>query len=132
MRQNYSQIEREGLSIVFGLKKFHHYLWGHTFKLVADHGPLVTIFGSKKGNPTVIASRLQRWLIILSAYTYEIVYKPTSKHGNADGLSRLSCSFDLQFESGHALVDLIEYEVFGTLPVSVDVVKDASKRDAVF
>ena len=27
-------------------------------------------------------------------------------------------------------MDLVEYEVFGTLPVSVDVVKDASKRDA--
>ena len=130
--RNYSQIEKEGLSIVFGVKKFHQYLWGHTFKLVTDHKPLVTIFGSKKGIPTIIASRLQRWSIILSAYTYEIVYKSTAKHGNADGLSRLSCGFDPHFESGHALVDLIEYEVFGTLPVSVDVVKDASKRDAVF
>ena len=37
-----------------------------------------------------------------------------------------------QFESRHALVDLIEYEVFGTLPVSDDVVKDASKRDVAF
>ena len=28
-------------------------------------------------------------------------------------------------------MDLVEYEVFGTLPVSVELVKDASKRDAV-
>ena len=67
----------------------------------------------------------------MSAYTYEIVYKPTAKHGNADGLSRLPCGFDPQFESGYALVDLVEYEVFGTLPVSADAVKDASRRDAV-
>eukprot|EP00794_Sanderia_malayensis_P014512 gene14512-16018_t len=56
---------------------------------------------------------------------------PTAKHGNADGLSRLPSGFEPQFESGHALVDLVEYEVFGTLPVSVDVIKNASKRDAV-
>ena len=67
----------------------------------------------------------------MSAYTYEIVYTPTAKHGNADGLSRLPCGFDPQFESGHALVELVEYEVFGTLPASVVMVKEASKRDAV-
>ena len=60
------------------------------------------------------------------------MYKSTTKHGNADGLSRLSCGFDPQSESRHALVDLIEYEMFGTLPVSVDAVKDTLKRDVVF
>ena len=129
--KNYLQIEREGLSLVLGVKKFHQFLWGHTFQLVTDHKPLVTIFESKKGIPTIIASRLQRCSIILSAYTYEIVNKPTAKHGNADCLSRLPCGFDPQFESGQALVDLVEYEVFGTLPVSVDMVKDASRRDPV-
>ena len=116
---------------MFGVKKFHQLLWEHEFQLVTDHKPLVTIFGSKKSIPTIIASQLQRWSLILSAYTYEIAYKPTAKHGNADGLSRLPCGFDPQFESGHALVDLVEYEVFGTLPVSIELVKDASKRDAV-
>ena len=91
---------------MFGVKKFHQFLWGHTFQLVTDHKPLVTIFGSKKGIPTIIASRLQRWSIILSAYTYEIVYKSTAKHGNADGLSRLPCGFEPQCESGHALAKL--------------------------
>ena len=86
---------------------------------MTDHKPLVTIFGSKKVIPTIIAISLQRWSIILSAYAYEIVYKPSAKHGNADALSRLPCGCDPQFESGHALVDLVEYEAFGTLLVSV-------------
>ena len=107
-------------------------MWRHIFKLFTHHKPVVTIFGSKKGIPTIIASRLQRWSIILFVYTYEIAYKSTTKHGNADSLSRLSCGFDPQFESRHALVDLMEHEVFGTLPISVDVVKDATKRDVVF
>ena len=38
----------------------------------------------------------------------------------------------MQFESRHALVAITEYEVFGTLPASVEVVKDASKSDSVF
>ena len=34
------------------------------------------------------AARLQRWAILLSAYNYNIRYKPSGSHGNADALSR--------------------------------------------
>ena len=34
--QNYSQLEKEGLSCVFGVKKFHSYLFGRSFELVTD------------------------------------------------------------------------------------------------
>ena len=32
--RNYSEIEREALSIVFGIKKFHQHLYGHKFSLL--------------------------------------------------------------------------------------------------
>ena len=35
------------------------------------------------------ASRIQRWSLTLGAYEYNIQYRPGSKMGNADALSRL-------------------------------------------
>ena len=87
--RNYAQIEREALSLIFGISKFHSYLFGRKFVLVTDHKPLITILGEKKGIPPITAARLQRWAIKLSAYTYEIEFRRTHEHSNADCLSRL-------------------------------------------
>ena len=87
--RNYSQIEKEALSLVYGVRKFHSYLYGRQFTLITDHKLLLSIFGTKKGIPAMAAARLQRWAILLSAYQYEVEFRPTGKHGNADGLSCL-------------------------------------------
>ena len=87
--RNYSQVEKEALSLIFGIMKFHTYLFGRPFTLVTDHKPLTTIFGSKRGVAPVVAARLQRWAVKLSAYNYEIEFRHTDAHSNVDGLSRL-------------------------------------------
>ena len=54
--RNYAQLEREALSLTFGVKKFHQYLYGRKFQLITDHKPLTAIFGSKKGVPSLAAA----------------------------------------------------------------------------
>ena len=87
--QKYAQLEKEALSLVFGVRRFHQYLYGRRFTLYTDHKPLTTILGPTRGIPSLAAARLQRWALLLSAYNYEVVFKPTRAHANVDGLSRL-------------------------------------------
>jgi len=87
--QNYSMIEKEALAIVFGIKKFHQYLFGRRFSFLTDHRPLTLLLGPKHGISVLAASRLQCWAIQLSAYQYDIEYQASKDHANTDALSQL-------------------------------------------
>ena len=78
--QNFSQLEKEALAIVFSIKKFHQDVYGCKFILQTDHKPLTMILGSKSKLPILAAAWVQRWVKLLSAYEYEIEYRPTEKH----------------------------------------------------
>lgn len=86
--KKYSQIDRESLSIIFGVKKFHKYIYGQHITIVTDHKPLLGIFGETKSIPEHASARVQRWALTLSAYSYNLIYKP-GKDNFADAFSRL-------------------------------------------
>ena len=123
--RHYSQVEREGLAIVFGIQKYHKYLYGRKFTLITDHRPLVAIFGSKKGIPTIAAARLQRWALSLSAYDYDIQYKKGEELANADVLSRLPLNDDKFHES--------QYRVYfvDKIPIDAHVIAKCTKSDPI-
>ncbi|XP_051775459.1 uncharacterized protein K02A2.6-like [Erpetoichthys calabaricus] len=114
--QNYVQIEREALGIVFGVRKFHQYLYGRKFTLFTDHCPLTRIFSPEKGVPSMAAARMQRWALILAAHKYTIEYKKVALNVNADGLSRLPLL--LKHKESQNTVDLFYIKQMELLPVS--------------
>ena len=73
--KNYSQLDKEGLAIIFGVKKFHNYLQGREFTIITDHKPLKHLFGEDQPISPLVSARLQRWVLILGAYQYKIQYK---------------------------------------------------------
>ncbi|KAG6464303.1 hypothetical protein O3G_MSEX014427 [Manduca sexta] len=89
--KKYSQIQKEATAIIFGVRRFHQYLYGRSepFILRTDHKPLISIFGPYKGIPEVSANRLQRYALFLSGYNYRIEYV-SSNNNCADFLSRAS------------------------------------------
>ncbi|CAB4033870.1 Transposon Tf2-9 poly, partial [Paramuricea clavata] len=88
-QRNYSQLEKEAFSIIFGLKRFHQYLCANSFTILTDHRPLLTLLGPHCSVPAHTASRLQRWALILALYHYKIEYRSTTAHADADSMSRL-------------------------------------------
>ncbi|XP_063837227.1 uncharacterized protein K02A2.6-like [Ostrinia nubilalis] len=86
--RRYGQIDKEALAIVFGLTKFHEFLAGRKFCIITDHKPLLGLFNPKKLIPDQISPRMLRWALKLSAYEYDIQYRPGKSLGNADALSR--------------------------------------------
>ena len=87
--QNYAQIEREGLAVIFGVSKFHKYIYGREFTIITDHKPLLGLFKEDRAISPTGSARVQRWALVIASYHYQLVYKPGSKISNADGLSRL-------------------------------------------
>ncbi len=87
--KRYSQLDKEELAIIFGVKRFHQYLAGRPFTILSDHKLLHHLFQETSGIPTLASARIQRWALILGAYNYTIEYKPGAEHANADLFSRL-------------------------------------------
>jgi len=129
--KNYAQIDKEALALIYGVQKFHVYLYGRKFILVTDHKPLVSLLGPTKGIPLTAAARLQRWALLLAGYQYDIQFKPTQKHGNADGLSRLPLTDSSRESDDEIETTLFNIAQIDCLPVTAEQVKRATANDTI-
>ena len=128
--QKYSQIEKEGLACVFGVKKFHCYLYGHHFSLITDHKPLLSLFSRKKPISIQSSARIQRWALTLTAYEYDFCYKSSPNHANADALSHLPLpDIPKRIPLPPELILLMEY--ISSSPITADQIKVWTKSDPI-
>ena len=126
--QNYSQIERESLAIVFGVTKFRQYLLGRHLTLLTDHRPLITLMGEHKPVPQLASARIKRWSLLLAAYNYTIEFIPGKQNVYADLLSRRPIDADPSHEEQVTVnVMFIEGDQF----VNTSIVAGETKRDSV-
>ena len=129
-RKNYSQIDKEALGLVWGVKKFHLYLFGRHFTLVTDHEPLTSILNPKKGIPAMTAAHLQCYTLFLAGFKYSIEYKNTTQHGNMDGLSRLPLKKAYSKEVADP-AEIFQVSQLEVLPVNAVMIQQATQRDPV-
>ncbi|KAL8567032.1 hypothetical protein ACOMHN_027461 [Nucella lapillus] len=85
--QRWAQIEKETLSLVFGLERFDQYTFGRPVQVHNDHKPLATIL---KKPLSQASRRTQALMMRLYSYDIQFQYKPGTQLFIADTLSRAS------------------------------------------
>ena len=73
--KNYTTTEREGLTMVYAVKKFCHYLLANQFVFFVDHQALLYLV-----NKPCSMGRLVRWFVILLEFDFTVVIKKGSTH----------------------------------------------------
>ena len=125
--RNYAQLDREALAIVVGVKKFHHFLYGHNFEIITDHKPLLGLLSSDRQIPEMISPRMLRWTIFLTSYNYTLLHRPGKNIPHADALSRVP------IECNETNVDdtVFLLESWQDTPISPKEISTETKRDPV-
>jgi hypothetical protein len=84
--ENYAQIEKETLAVVFACTKFHKLIYGRNVTIESDHKPLENIM---KKPLHAAPMRIQRMLLKLQPYSINLIHVKGKELGLADCLSRL-------------------------------------------
>lgn len=132
--RNYSQLDREALGIIYGIKRFHYYVYGRKFTLFSDNLPLCHILSPKKGLPGLAAARIQRWALELANYDFKVIHRAGSKNLVADGLSRLPLPevvADPQVIKWAAEAAEVNNQVISNLPVSATQIAHETRTDVL-
>lgn len=125
--RGYAQIEKECFAIVYGMEKFHQYTYGRKVRVQSDHKPLEVIVRK----PLLSApKRLQRMLLRLQRYNFDVIYVPGLDMLLADTLSRAylsECSSTGTVEAEIETVNMVAY-----LPISeerLNTIRSATQTD---
>ena len=110
-----SNIEREALGILKGLKKFHCYCIARELSIITDHKPLIASF---KGDIATLSQRLQYTVLRIHQYRIRMLYKPgidlfmaawlpwQNHEGNKDNEIP---GMKINIDAMHTATDILEY-----------------------
>ena len=93
-------------SFLGSVQFYNKFLPNLSCELVNDHRPLLALFGPSKEIPTLAANRLARWALMLNQYDYNVEYRKSSQHGNADALSQNPVGEDSNFDREESGADI--------------------------
>ena len=99
--KNYQNLEREAQAAVWGMEKFHYFLYGRKFILQTDQKPLVSIF---RKHMIDVSPRIQRITIRAWQYEFEHQHIPGRNNVISDALSRVT---PLEFQDSNAKKDIL-------------------------
>ena len=113
--QNYQNLEREALGTIWGMEKFHYFLYGKEFTLETNQKPLVSIY---KKHLIDISPRVQ--ILIVRSFPYlpfKVVYKKGTHIPVADALS---CVTPMDPEDNIQLPIIAVNMITTQIPMSVE------------
>jgi len=82
--RNYCVTRKEMLAVVWYVRYFRPYLYGREFVVRTDHACLQWLYNFWEPE-----GQIARWLQILGEYQFKVEHRQGTRHGNADGLSRM-------------------------------------------
>ena len=81
--QNYGITELEGLGVVWAVKHFRPYLYGHFCEVYTDHEALKSLLNTPQPS-----GKLARWGMAIQELNLKILHRSGRANANADALSR--------------------------------------------
>ena len=81
--RNYGVSELEALGVVWAVKHFRHYVYGHQCTVYTDHEALKSLLNTPQPS-----GKLARWGMALQELDLDIQYRPGKTNSRADALSR--------------------------------------------
>ena len=125
--RKYATTERECLSLVFAVTKFHNYIFGKRFTAIVDHKPLESLISNANKRAS---ARIERWNLTLQNYDFNILHKPGSEN-IADCLSRMM--IDKESSIANESDEHIRFVTTNAIPdsITIEQVKEASRDDDI-
>ena len=126
--KNYQNLERECLATIWGMEKFHYFLYGKHFMLETDQKPLASIY---KKHMVDISPRIQRLVVRSFPYQpFDVQYRRGKDIPLADALSRVSPT--PVEEDGIQLPIVAVNLITSSVPVSsseIEMIREETARD---